>query len=331
MCAPAEGQRGTQKDYFDPAVKCCTYIPVLHNFLVGRILSDDDAASRLGRSTVEARIKDGVAVTPLGLGRPPMFSVIYEASTNGFGRSRNLRCPHYIEDGGRCGVWRHRESTCVTWFCKHVRGEVGFNFWRKALHQLLLSVENELARWCVLELNLDLDALRRLVSSADHKSDSLTSEAVDNRVDRSFYKQIWGTWLGREVEFFNECARLVDPLTWKDVLSICGPEARMYARLTQDAYEKLSTDEMPPALKSGSMQLVQIGRETTRVSTYSAFDPIDVPSAVMDSLRYFDGRPTEEAMAAIASGMDISLDHSLLRKMVDFALLVPVEGKDQLP
>src|SRR5438034_10877336 len=39
--------------YFSPQTKCCTYLPELHNFLVGRILSDDDPASATGRATVE--------------------------------------------------------------------------------------------------------------------------------------------------------------------------------------------------------------------------------------------------------------------------------------
>jgi Fe-S-cluster containining protein len=153
MCAHGEEQDGPQTDYFDPDVKCCSYVPVLHNFLVGRILLDDDPATVAGRSTVEKRIKEAVAVTPLGLGQAPVFSLLYENSNLAFGRSRNLRCPHYLEETGRCGIWRHRESTCATFFCRHVRGSVGYAFWQKSLHQLLMAVESDLARWSVLELD----------------------------------------------------------------------------------------------------------------------------------------------------------------------------------
>jgi hypothetical protein len=39
------------------------------------------------------------------LGQPPGFKVIYEHSRDSlFGRTRSLRCPHYLADeGGRCG------------------------------------------------------------------------------------------------------------------------------------------------------------------------------------------------------------------------------------
>jgi hypothetical protein len=254
-----------------------------------------------------------------------VFSLLSDNSENSFGRSHTLRCPHYLEDGGRCGIWRHRESTCATWFCKHDRGAVGFAFWRDSLHQLLKLVERELARWAVMELGFEFDALRHLVDTAAWKwePEEVTGEAIDNRVEQDSYAPVWGKWLGREVEFFIECARLVNRLSWNDVLAITGTEVRAYARLTQDAYSRLTSDEIPPALKVGDMQLIQIKRDVTRVGTYSAFDPIDIPNLVMGSLHHFDGRPTEEALAAIASERDLRLDPSLVRKMVDFKVLVP--------
>jgi hypothetical protein len=40
MCA-REGQESESESYFfDSAVKCCSFVPDVHNFLVGRILSD---------------------------------------------------------------------------------------------------------------------------------------------------------------------------------------------------------------------------------------------------------------------------------------------------
>jgi len=255
--------------------------------------------------------------------------VLYEqAGPNSFGRNQTLVCPHYIADGGRCGVWRHRDSTCATWFCKHVRGGVGFHFWRNALHQLLTAVEDELCRWSVLELNLDDDVLRQLFAAPKDKAeaDALTGEALDNRVDSKTYAQIWGEWAGREHEFYVACSRLVDPLSWKDVLAISGSEVRALAHLTLKSYQQLTSDEVAPALKVGVMELVQITRDTARVITYSPYDPVEIPAGMMELLPYFDGRPTADALAAIANQKDVRIDPSLVRKMADFALLVPPEN-----
>jgi hypothetical protein len=327
MCPPAGHQDGSQNEYFDPAIKCCTYVPEIHNFLAGGVLCDDDPEAATGRATVEKRIRNGVAVTPLGLKQPAVFSLLYDNGASAFGRSRGLRCPHYIEDSGRCGVWRHRESTCSTWFCKHVRGSVGYGFWRESLHRLLLVVEKDLARWAVLQLDLGLEALKNLVFTPGWRSEpeQVTAESIDNRVDRDSYDAIWGKWLGREIEFYVECARLVNGLSWKQVLEIAGPEAQAFARLTLDGYSKLISAEVPATLKAGSVQLVQLRHDMTRVSTYSLYDPIDIPRIVMESLHYFHGRPVADAVATIAAEKGVVMDRSLVRKMVDFGVLVATE------
>ena len=42
--------------FFHRDTKCCTYLPDLPNFLVGRILEDPDPALAPGRASVERRI-----------------------------------------------------------------------------------------------------------------------------------------------------------------------------------------------------------------------------------------------------------------------------------
>jgi hypothetical protein len=327
MCAQ-EGEESPSASYFfDPVVRCCSYVPDLHNFLVGRILSDTDPAAQQGRATVHKRIADAVGVTPIGLKQPPVYALLYKRSFEAFGRSRTLRCPHYVEDGNLCGIWRNRESTCATWFCKHVRGHVGYTFWRDSLHPLLQAVETDLARWCVLELQLGEEALRHSVASADWTSEAeaITSDALDNRADQKTYARLWGKWRGREHEFYCRCGALVSPLGWADVLTICGPSTRAYARLTQEAYGRLISADIPSNLSVGRFVVLKIQRTMTRVNTYNDFDPLDVPNAVMELLQYFDGRPVVDALAAIADERGVSLDAALVRKMVDFKLLVPPE------
>lgn len=313
--------RGT---FFDPVIKCCTYLPTLYNFLVGRILRDNDPAARAGRATVEARVKRSIGVSPLGLMPTPTFSLLYSNSKNSFGKARSLKCPHFIEDGGRCGVWANRESTCSTWFCKHVRGNTGYTFWREGLHQLLQAVEIDLARWCLLELKVSAPMLSAAMASKAWKGDaeSATGAALDNTADPDAHAKAWAEWRGRENEFYIRCAGLVGGLAWKDVLAICGPEARAHARATQDAYGKLTGDAVPEALKAGTFQVVNLGRDNVRLNTYSEYDPIDVPRVVLDLLAQFDGRPTATVLKAIAAEEGIDIAPDLLRKMADFDLLV---------
>jgi hypothetical protein len=326
---PREDQKsGPDTIFFDSLFKCCTYVPNIPNFLVGRILVDAEPAAQYGRATVQKRIADAVGVTPLGLAPPPVHSLLYRSSADAFGRSRALRCPHYLDEGGRCGIWRNRNAVCATWFCKHVRGQVGYTFWRDSLERVLRAVEADLARWCVLELQLGADALRLLAANGDwtFEAGTVTGDSLDNRVDQAAYARIWGAWHGSQQEYFCRCGELISQLGWTDALALCGTEARGYARLTHEAYARLTSDDIPSHLRTGSFQVTQIRGAMTRVNSYhNSFDPLDVPDTVMQLLQYFDGRPTPDALAAIAEQRGVSLDAALVRKLVDFKLLIPAE------
>jgi len=327
MCAKEGGPRNRSALLFNPETKCCAYIPALPNYLVGRVLGDSDPAAASGRATVEARVRAGVGVTPLGLAQPPNFEALYGLSAASlFGQSRTLRCPHYLADeGGRCGVWKHRASICATWFCKYVRGEVGLNFWR-SIHQLLTAVESSLSRWCVLELGAD--TLRRLFPplGAPSRGRNIDPRALDGLADSGLHRALWGDWVGREVEFYQECARRVSALAWREVIGIGGPEIQIYARLAQEAYGKLRSEESPASLKVGPFQVIEIGPDFSRVSSYNGFDPLDLPKPLMGVLHYFDGRPTAQALAAIAATEGVQLNAALVRKLTDFGILVPGES-----
>jgi Fe-S-cluster containining protein len=328
MCSTERTRQPRSDLFYNPETKCCTYIPTLPNYLVGRILGDDDSSFASGRKTVEERLRAGLAVTPLGLGMPPTFTFLYaQTAGRAFGLSKSLRCPHYLsEEGGRCGIWKHRASVCATWYCKHVRGAVGAKFWA-SLNQLLAGVEQSLSHWCVYELEIEIEALRllfppRSVFKNDHQLDD---RALDGTVDPRMYELLWGKWLGREEEFYREATRLVNGLAWKDVVSIGGTEIKVRERLVRDTYDRLMSEELPPSLRVGRLNVLSMGRETCRVTTYSTIDPLDLPQSLITVLPYFDGRPTLDAMEAIEKHEGIKLDVALVRKLADFEILIPTQ------
>ena len=328
MCSTGARPAGASEFFYNPRTKCCTYVPALANFLVGRILADDDPAAARGRASVESRLQAGIAVTPLGLGQPPTFTFLYDKTVPGsFGHSLALRCPHYLEEeGGKCGVWRHRASVCTTWFCKHVRGAVGQKFWQ-ALHRLLSGVEHSLCRWCVLQLDVGAAALEKLFPMPRQagKPDVMDWHNLDNIVDPAVYRSLWGRWAGREAEFYKECGRLIDSLKWPDVVAIGGPDIQISARLVREAHGALLSEETPECVKIGKLSILSANRDSSCVYGYSGTDALELPGALMDVLPYFDGRPTREALARIEAETGIAVDPALVRKLVDFEILVPGE------
>lgn len=268
-------------------------------------------------------MRKGVAVTPLGLTVDAPFTVFYQAGGGGtFGKSRTLRCPHYLEEGGRCGIWRHREATCITWFCKHVRGARGERFWY-TLKQFLSSVEESLARWCVYHLEVGSEALRLLFAPRPSPEGNLTleSEQLDGTVDPARYRAIWGEWAGREHDFYRASAALVEALTWEEIGALCGPELPILLRLTQEAYHALVAETIPPLLQVRPLKEIKMERSSSQVVTYSRYDPLRLPKTLLEVLPAFDGGPLEQVRQALASEQQIVLDDALIRKLVDFELL----------
>lgn len=319
----------SQANFWEADVKCCSYQPRLANFLVGGALLDDpgdDSVARAGRAQLEARIDAGIAVSPLGVHQNPAYMLLYKGAQNAFGKSRALRCPHWVDErGGMCGIWRHRESTCATFFCKHVRGAVGKDFW-STIQQLLANVENNLSLWCVLEVEVGIDALKRIMSHATDR-DRVGAEQLDGRLEHGVSKALWGTWHGREREFYMECARRVQAMRWEDVERVCGPGLHGLVKLAHRAYAAVNDTSVPARLGMAPVQIVRAksptGDRVARLTSYSPNDPLVVPERLATALQRFDGtRATNDVIFDIVAEERMGVNRALIRRLVDFGVLV---------
>jgi hypothetical protein len=284
---------------FRPDTKCCTFYPVLPNFLVGRLL---DVPS------IAARIDAGVGATPLGLEAPAAYRAVYGAAASTFGRARSMRCPHYLEDGGLCAIWDHRNATCSTWFCKHVRGAVGDRFWR-AIGSFLHILEVELSLLCVERLGLDPGGVLAVEPSRP------TAAELDASGEPDPGKR-WGTWVGRERELYRACAELVAPMTLAEILAAIGPRARLAGRVAGARFADLRDTRVPERVTLGLVQIRRHG-DAARVTAYRPYDPIEIPVELASVLWQFDGRPWRE----VAAEHGFELDEALVRLLVDFEVL----------
>jgi hypothetical protein len=317
--SPASSPRAL---YFHPSAKCCTFQPQIPNFLAGAILCDEDPAMAEGRKILEHRIARRVVVNPRWAGPGELFPLLYRHIPHVFGQAPALRC-HFLTATGACGVWKWRPAVCATWFCKHVRGETGNRFWEIA-HKLLKEVEHQLTIWCLAELGMGAAELEELM-----KPDGLHVSELEGEIDWQRYRRVWGKWAGREVEFYRSCGQRVEPLSWNQVEEVCGPRVRVFSDLLRDAYAHLNSEWIPERLQLGEINLTYADKDGYRVAAYSRFDPLIAPEPLLRTLRYFDGRPTEEALEAIRVEQGIRMDLSLVRRLVDFRILkafVPETG-----
>lgn len=322
MCSQSGEPVNTEQFFFNNQSKCCTYSPTLSNFMVGALLGDPSPSMTTGKATLAERLDKGLGVEPLAIQPPPAYKLLYRHSQHAFGRNSTLRCPYLDTTVGDCSIWPYREPTCITWFCKHLRGKIGQSFW-KALLSFFNAVTKELSLWCVLQLNIGDDALALIESKREIgvPSENLQSNELDGRFDVDTARKIWGRWWQRETAFYAECARLVSGLDFQEVVKICGLEVQISSRLVKQAYLKLQESHIPSRLQIGHLEVEEATLDAVRVWSYSRFDPIDLPTPVFMALSYFDGRPTDEVLSMVEHDLGIRLDDQLIRILIDFGIL----------
>jgi hypothetical protein len=217
-------------------------------------------------------------------------------------------------------VWRHRESTCVTWFCKHERGAVSKTFWAR-MHDLLQTAERAVRRACVLRLDPGPRALAALFPMLGAGGGGLRSEHVDQRSDPREHALLWGRWAGREREFYRECSAMVDAMAWPEVLALGGSELSTCVTLARHAHAALLSDAVPQRARQRGLRVIYGSTPSARVATYSEIDPLDVPKRLLDVLHYFDGRSTDDALRAIDEERGLRIAPGVVRKLCDFGVL----------
>lgn len=187
------------------------------------------------------------------LDEPPAYHLLYAKSPY-MGSALKLQCPYYVEDllNGACGIWQHRNAICLTWFCKHSRGQVGLTFWR-ALQSFLRQMEDALSVWCLTQLEITDESLTAILPSRRDKT-VFTPQELDEVVDEKAHRALWGNWAGREAEFYRECGRRVSALSAERALEIGGAEAALRLRVARRAYRALFLTDLPRAVRPGNFR-----------------------------------------------------------------------------
>jgi Fe-S-cluster containining protein len=193
-----------QERGFHPDYRCCTYHPVVPNFLIGFALSDPETAPMF-----MGEIDQGFA-TPEGLHATAarMKNSLQHAVNKDFGKLTSVACKFLDPVQRRCRAYKYRNSVCSTFFCKNDQADKGQEFWER-LQALAGQVETHLAQWSMRELGMNpteyFARMDRLAANIERFNDPVTESWTEEA-----QKFLWGDWFGREREFFLKCAELVD-------------------------------------------------------------------------------------------------------------------------
>ena len=101
-----------------------------------------------------------------------------------------------------------------------------------------------------------------------------------------------------------------------------GGSVEALARVVAHAHRHVSSTRIPERLTVGQLQTAPAGRERVLVTTYNPYDPLELPRLLVEVLGYFDGSPTRDALERIRAERSINVQPSLVRRLVDFGVLV---------
>jgi Fe-S-cluster containining protein len=258
-------------EYFLPDAKCCTYFPQLPNYLVGAILADPSPDVAEGKKRLRAIIASRIGVTPHHVTRPRKMALILNAYGPGFGRAKSLLCPFFDRENlnASCTIWRHRETVCMTYYCKYEGGQRGHEFWN-SLKWYAGYAQRRLTRAAA-------GAVDASVIEPVLPPNELNAEDLDDLPPKpADYAKWWGAWVGREEEFYLKCHEWVEktsPAAYQTNVDRSPEGEKILADLVSK-YER-ATNKLVPAqlVRNPRMQETHLADKVV-VTTYSRFDSL---------------------------------------------------------
>ncbi len=187
---------------YDPVYRCCSYHPIMPNFLLGLALRQPTSAA-----AVDKLIGEGW-VLPEGMQRTPQQWADYliGLGESGFGEAQ-VRCPNLNPANGFCNVHAFRNAVCSTFFCIHDHGNKGSHFWL-AIEELVSQMESALGQWALNENGFDTKAYYKRMDelAPDMKS---VADPVTKCWSKRARKHLWGRHYGKERALLQRCGQSV--------------------------------------------------------------------------------------------------------------------------
>ena len=209
MCQPTDivpDQR-----FFSPKTKCCTFKPIIPNYLVGGILADMPH-----RTKIHDYVDSGHKVTPFGY-FPSTDELRHynRIIPDQFGIDESAMCELLVD--GNCSIWQHRNAICSTYFCHYFKGHHGKQFWED-VRDFLQLIEELLSNYCCEQLSISSDYLTSATTNfyVNVQAALRTTGTHPSLSDRD----IWGHWTDKRRDFFLECHRISNALSPSDIESL---------------------------------------------------------------------------------------------------------------
>ena len=239
MCQP--NSIVSDQRFFSSKTKCCTFKPIVPNYLIGGIIND---------TAIKSKITDFItnkSPKMMPLGYFPSQQELNEYASilpHNFGIDDTVMCE--LLDNGNCSIWKYRNSMCSTYFCHYFKGKFGKLFWED-VRDFLQHIECVLSEFCCYELGISNHYLKSHTTNFFINVES----AVNN--ERNKIKAIpftdWGQWANKQHAFYTRCTKLVEKLTEADIRALAPITYDIKKQALDESYSAMISENIPLKLK----------------------------------------------------------------------------------
>ena len=228
----------TQKIWYKPDLKCCTFHPFMPNYLMGAIFTNFDQLPVVTQNQILKKIENREYVLPIGFVPPVSLQVEFNQRVDGdFGQRRDWICPYFNREQNNCGIWRNRGGVCTSFFCKSDYGEKGIEFYEQ-LGNYLNYVEMCFMEEALIRLDFSPRQLSELLSYIN-RHEATAKEMKSPFMDEKLARKLWNGYYEDQIGFFKKCFEIVQNLTSEEIEEGMGELGLRQQKLLIKSYQKL--------------------------------------------------------------------------------------------
>ncbi len=310
MCKP--NAIASNQLFFSEKTKCCTFHPIIPNYLVGCILAESE------KTLIHDAAKNGTNITPLGY-FPSTQDLRHYASIipDQFGIDESAMC-HFL-DNGNCSIWKYRNSICSTYFCRYAKGHHGKRFWED-VRDFLQFVECMISEHCCYLLGIPVDYLKNATTNFFI---NVQESLQDNNKKQLPDDAMWGKWAVNKPQFFNECRSICKQLTLSAIQNLHPTQYHIKLTALEKSFNRMMRPKLPSKLKFNSKcKIIEWDDTHTFFQTNHL---MKLPSILKDILPLFDGATSNDSIMQLASEtFEVEMDSHYLAHLYEQEILVGV-------
>lgn len=311
MCQPNEYV--TDQRFFSSKTKCCTFKPIVPNYLVGGLINDSSMTSKISTYVNSSHPK----MQPLGY-FPSHQELAHYSSIlpDNFGIDETAACE--LLDNGNCSIWKYRNSMCSTYFCHYFKGTYGKLFWVD-VRDFLQVIEELITHFICKELGISNQYL------TDHTTNFYTNVQASlehpdpaSSINNS---DIWGKWDTNRFEFYSECYRMVQSFRESDIRTINESlyDEKLAALTT--SYDNMLSESVPDILiLNPACKIIDFDSETC---FFYIKRLVKLPIIMKNIIKEFNGiHNVDQLLSSIPEKFNVDIDKAYIRHLHEQSILI---------